>query len=116
MGNNFMATNMPATVVMSNTTKTQLFNLGNVYVYSSRRLNTSASSETFDVFVSNGNQYPQKPGRLMSTFSRLYDAMRRYNDLIGLSPIDKFKASFVPGAYGRVKVGPGHNGGSMAGG
>jgi hypothetical protein len=108
--------NMPATVILAQRTKTQLYNTGNVYVYSSRRLNTSANSLTYDVFTTNGNQYPQKPGVHMSTFSRLFDALERYNDLIGFTPLDLVPSTVTRGCTPRDKVDGLRHGGKNAGG
>lgn len=108
--------NMPATVILGQRTKTQLFNSGNVYVYSSRRLNTSKNSLTFDVFTTNGNQYPTKPGVHMSTYSRLFDALERYNDLTGLSALDVIPATVTRGCTPRDKVDGFRHGGKTAGG
>lgn len=108
--------NMPALVILAQRTKTQLYNTGNVYVYSSRRLNTSKNSLTYDVFTTNGNQYPQKPGVHMSTYARLYDALERYNDLISLSANDVVPATVTRGCTPRDKVDGFRHGGKNAGG
>lgn len=107
---------LAGTIVFANATKTQLFNTGNVYVYRSHTNGTSKNSFQFDVFVDRGShQYPQKPSNWFQTFTRLYDALKRYNDFLGLSPIDIIPST-TSGTHPTTKVDSFRHGGRNAGG
>lgn len=78
---------LPALYIHGQYTKTRLkMNArGDLAVYSVRRKNTS-SHPTFEL-VNASFVYPEKYGIHLQGFSRLYDALTRYHDLNGRTPL-----------------------------
>ena len=112
--------NMAAYIVYGTLVKEQLNTgftpNGQAYVYSSRKGNTSGNTLYYDVFVDRNNgQYPPKPSRWYSQFTRLYDALKRFNDLTGLAPSDIIPKTLTAGAP-QHQVDSFKHGGSNAGG
>lgn len=58
---------------------------GDVAIYAVRRKNTS-SHPTYEL-VNASFVYPEKYGNHLMGFTRLYDAMEKFHDLAGLTPL-----------------------------
>lgn len=79
---------LPSIVVKGNVTKIQIRRHPgtNIAVYRCDWHNKS-SHPTFEVINPPSGQYPPKPGRHLSGFTREYDALARFHDLIGRTPL-----------------------------
>lgn len=72
---------LPGTITLGDRTKTQVRvdPTNRVYVYEVRRKGTNSSPSYYETVQTKTGVYPPKPGQWLSGFTRLYDALKRYN-------------------------------------